>query len=181
MWKLPLCHHLHSFFFRIKRLMSWGKHTVVGLKDCGHYNPLMTLSRSKSRLMSSMKGESSLWLFVFTCMFVCACLSVYVLFFWCRWWWVMIMIINYILVEVPWYIGVNPWLWVKGLRVRFPSMPGTFVLRQDTLSTLLLSTQVYINGYPVRCERYLRLMWHVCAPKVAPGQNAPQGVEKVHY
>ena len=26
-----------------------------------------------------------------------------------------------------------------------------------------------------------RFMWHVCAPKVAPGQNAPQGVEKVHY
>ena len=25
-----------------------------------------------------------------------------------------------------------------------------------------------------------RLMWHVCAPKVAPGQNAPQGVEKMH-
>ena len=24
-------------------------------------------------------------------------------------------------------------------------------------------------------------MWHVCTPEVAPGQNAPQGVEKVHY
>ena len=29
------------------------------------------------------------------------------------------------------------------LMVRFPSMHGTFVLQQDTLSTLLLSTQVY--------------------------------------
>ena len=26
-----------------------------------------------------------------------------------------------------------------------------------------------------------RLMWHVCTPEVVPGQNAPQGVEKVHY
>ena len=46
--------------------------------------------------------------------------------------------------EVPWYIGLNPWLWIKGLLVRFPSMPGTnFAPQQDTLSTLLLSTQVY--------------------------------------
>ena len=29
-------------------------------------------------------------------------------------------------VEMPWYIGLNPWLWIKGFRVRFPSMPGTF-------------------------------------------------------
>ena len=29
-------------------------------------------------------------------------------------------------VVVPWYIGLNPWLWIKGLRVWFPSMPGTF-------------------------------------------------------
>ena len=28
--------------------------------------------------------------------------------------------------EVPWYIGLNPWLWIKGFRVRFPSVPGTF-------------------------------------------------------
>ena len=26
-----------------------------------------------------------------------------------------------------------------------------------------------------------RLIWYVCAPEVAPFQNAPQGVEKVHY
>ena len=45
--------------------------------------------------------------------------------------------------EVLWYIGLNPWLWIKGMQVWFPSMPGTIVLRQDTLSTLLLSTQVY--------------------------------------
>ena len=25
------------------------------------------------------------------------------------------------------------------------------------------------------------MMWHVCTPEVAPSQNAPQGVEKVHY
>ena len=30
------------------------------------------------------------------------------------------------------------------------------------------------DGYPVGCERYLSL-------DVASGQNAPQGVEKVHY
>ena len=30
------------------------------------------------------------------------------------------------IVEVLWYIGLNPWLWIKGFRVRFPWMPGTF-------------------------------------------------------
>ena len=40
------------------------------------------------------------------------------------------------ILEVPWYIGVNPWLWFKGLRVRFPSVPGTFVLQQDTWAPL---------------------------------------------
>ena len=30
-------------------------------------------------------------------------------------------------VEVPWYSGLNPWLWIKGLRVWFLLMPGTFV------------------------------------------------------
>ena len=24
-------------------------------------------------------------------------------------------------------------------------------------------------------------MWYMCAPEVAPGKNAPQGIEKVHY
>ena len=57
-----------------------------------------------------------------------------------------------------------------------------FVLQQDTFSTLLLSTQVYKWVYPVGNQRYLlHLMWHVCAPEVAPGHNAPQGAEKVHY
>ena len=37
---------------------------------------------------------------------------------------------------------------------QFPSMPGTFVLQQDTLSTLLLSTQVY-KWVPSR-------MWRIC-------------------
>ena len=35
-------------------------------------------------------------------------------------------------IQVLWYIGLNPWLWIKGFRVRFPSMPGTFVLQQGT-------------------------------------------------
>ena len=83
--------------------------------------------------------------------------------------------------EVPWYIGLNPWLSIKELRVRFPSMSGTFVFQQDTLSTLLLSTQVY-KWVPGRMRTLLCcLMWHVCTPEVAPGQNAPQGVENVHY
>ena len=25
------------------------------------------------------------------------------------------------------------------------------------------------------------MIWHVCTPEVAPSQNAPQGVEKVHF
>ena len=89
--------------------------------------------------------------------------------------------ISYIvrLVEVPWYIGVNPWLWIKGLRVRFLSMPGTFVLQQDTLSTLLLSTQAYkwVSGR----------MWSICcvciclnATTGSSARNAPLGVEIVH-
>ena len=53
--------------------------------------------------------------------------------------------------EVPWYIGLNPPLWIKGLQVRFPSMPGTFVLQQDILSTLLLSTQVY-KWVPIKMQ-----------------------------
>ena len=40
---------------------------------------------------------------------------------------------------------------------------------------------VCINGYPVGYKIMCRLMWHMCAPKVVPGQYAPQGVEKVHY
>ena len=80
---------------------------------------------------------------------------------------------------MPWYIGVNPWLWIKGFRVRFPSMPGTFVLQQDTLSTLLLSTQVY-KWVPGR-------MWRICCICIclnanigSSARNAPLGVEIVH-
>ena len=49
------------------------------------------------------------------------------------------------------------------VRVRIPLSPGTFVLQQDTLSTLLLSTQV-LNGDPVggRMRTKLWLSWH-CA------------------
>ena len=56
----------------------------------------------------------------------------------------------------------------------------TFVLISKTLliSTLLLSIPC-INGYSVGCEPYLLL--DVCPPELAPGQNAPLGVEKVHY
>ena len=83
-------------------------------------------------------------------------------------------------VEMPWYIGLNPW--IRWLQVRFPSMPGTFVLQQDILSALLLSTQVY-KWVPSRMRTLFicRLIWYVCAPEVAHGQNTPQGVEKVHY
>ena len=56
-----------------------------------------------------------------------------------------------------------------------------FVLQQDTLSTLLLSTQVY-KWVPGRMRTsFCCMMWLVCAPEVASGQNAPQGVVKVHY
>ena len=50
---------------------------------------------------------------------------------------------------------------------------------QDTLSTLLLSTQVYRWG-PGRMRMVLWLSWHVCACKMATGRNVPQGVEIVH-
>ena len=30
-------------------------------------------------------------------------------------------------------------------------------------------------------QKVCRLRWHVCAPEVASGQNALQGVEKLHY
>ena len=65
------------------------------------------------------------------------------------------------------------------VRVRIPLSPGTFVLQQDTLSTLLLSTQV-LNGDPVGCEQNCGRVGIVHACKTATGRNAPQGVEKVH-
>ena len=66
-------------------------------------------------------------------------------------------------------------------QVRIPPSAGTFVLQQDTSSTLPLSTQVY-NGYPVGCERYLLLdLAYVRTSEVTHSQNAPQGVENVHY
>ena len=105
---------------------------------------------------------------------------------------------------------------LKGLP-RFDSCQclALFVLQQDTLSTLLLSTQVQgvgslwgdkaLEGQAIVCEQWFAppmlcllrtfrrrslprcingvpgriwtlfccLMWHVCAPEVAPGQNAP--------
>ena len=54
-----------------------------------------------------------------------------------------------------------------------------FVLQQDTLSTLLLSTQVYKWVYPVGCEGCC-----VCiclnATIGSSARNAPLGVEIVH-
>ena len=39
-----------------------------------------------------------------------------------------------------------------------------------------------VNGNPVGCERYFVAWCGMCVPlKCPPGQNAPQGVEKVHY
>ena len=60
-------------------------------------------------------------------------------------------------------------------------MPGTFVLQQDIFSTVLLSTQVY--KWVCGRMQMLFVAWYgMCAPpEVAHGQNAPQGVEKVHY
>ena len=81
--------------------------------------------------------------------------------------------------HVLWHIRLNLWLWIKGLQVRILSMPGSFVLQQDTLSTLLLSTQVY-KWVPGRM-RMLFVAWcGMCVPLSGAGQNAPQGVEKVH-
>ena len=68
-----------------------------------------------------------------------------------------------------------------GCGFRFLSMPGTCVLQQDTLSTLLLSTQVY-KWVPGRMQTLFVAWCGMCAPlKCAPGQNAPHRVEKVHY
>ena len=63
----------------------------------------------------------------------------------------------------PWYIRLNPWLWIRGLRVRFMSMPGTFVLQQDTLCTLLLSTQVY-KWVPGRIRTLFVAWCGMCVP-----------------
>ena len=65
-------------------------------------------------------------------------------------------------------------------RVRFPLSPGTFVLQQDTLSTLLLLTQMY-KWDPVGCERFCGIVELACARLCATDRNAPQGVEKVHF
>ena len=79
--------------------------------------------------------------------------------------------------KVPWYIRSNPWLWIKGLQVWFLSMPGTFVLQQDTLiiNPYCCSPPRCINGYPVGCERYLSLdvacvrPWSGAFPECSPG------------
>ena len=52
---------------------------------------------------------------------------------------------------------------------------------QDTLSTLLLLTQVY-KWIPDRMRKLYVAWLGTCAPyEVAPCHNAPQGDEKVHY
>ena len=66
--------------------------------------------------------------------------------------------------RVPSLIPVNAWHFLSFSKTLYPHC---------------CSPPRCINGYPVGCERYL--MWHVCTPEVAPSQNAPQGVEKVHY
>ena len=66
-------------------------------------------------------------------------------------------------VDVQWYTGLNRWLPFKGLRVWFPSLPGTFVLQQDILSTLLLSTQVY-KWVPGRMRTLFVAWCGMCAP-----------------
>ena len=78
-----------------------------------------------------------------------------------------------------WYSGVTARLsrWESGFESH--CRPVLFVLQQDTLSTLLLSTQV-LNGDLVGCERNCGWVGIMRACKTATGRNAPQGVEKVH-
>ena len=66
-------------------------------------------------------------------------------------------------------------------RGQIPPLSWTFVLQQDISSTLLLLTQVY-KWVPGRMQT-LYVAWSgMCAPyeDLAPAQNTPQGVEKVH-
>ena len=59
--------------------------------------------------------------------------------------------------EVQWYIDLNPWLWIKGFRVRFRSVRDTFVLQKTLRYPHCCSPPRCINGYPVGCKRYLLL------------------------
>ena len=70
-----------------------------------------------------------------------------------------------------WYIGLNPWLWIKGLRVRCPALLS---FSETPISTLLLSTEVYKRvpgrmralfvAYNVACARPRSGAWPECYP-----------------
>ena len=68
-------------------------------------------------------------------------------------------------VEVPWYIGLNPWLWIKGLQVQFPSNAWHFC--PSAIKTHCCSPPRCINGYLVECKRYnVFVAWcGMCAPQ----------------
>ena len=61
--------------------------------------------------------------------------------------------------------GLNPRLWIKVLRVRFPSMPGTFCpsARHFIHIAALHGPPRCINGYPVGCEHYFVAWCVMCA------------------
>ena len=70
--------------------------------------------------------------------------------------WYRVIMIRTIIVKVPWYIGLDSWLWIRRLRVQFLSMHGTYVLQLDISSTLLLSTQVLAFWRGLSAEVYIR-------------------------
>ena len=70
--------------------------------------------------------------------------------------WYRVIMIRTIIVKVPWYIGLDSWLWITRLRVQFLSMPGIYVLQLDISSTLLLSTQVLAFWRGLSAEVYIR-------------------------
>ena len=58
------------------------------------------------------------------------------------------------LVEVPWYIGLNPWLLIRGLRVQTPTWNDCALLSfSKTIHPHRCSRPRSINGYLVGCER----------------------------
>ena len=81
-------------------------------------------------------------------------------------------------VEVLWYSGVTARLsrWEPGFDSRCRPVLLSF---SKTLYPHCCSRPRCINGDPVGCERYCGWVG-MCAPKMATGRNAPQGVEKVH-
>ena len=71
-------------------------------------------------------------------------------------------------------IGLDPWLWIKGLRV--PVNAWHFCpLNSKTLYPHCCSPPRCMNGYPVGCERYLSLdvacvcPWSGAWPECSPG------------